>query len=74
MSYVRSGERSKSSSVSEAAAVVEEAGGESTEPLLNGDIKAGRTPVVSINTLPADREGATSPRSTLVSTTAYSLF
>ena len=36
------------------------------EPLVNGDIKPGKTPVVSINTVNADREGATSPRSTLV--------
>lgn len=68
----RHGERSKSSSLSEPN------GGHSgqeqqqhhhhhePEPLLmvNGDIRpGGKTPVVSINSLPADREGAVSPRS-----------
>ena len=37
------------------------------ESLVNGDIKPGKTPVVSINSFNAERDGATSPRSTLVS-------
>jgi hypothetical protein len=32
------------------------------EPLVNGDVKPGKTPVVSINSLTAEREGAISPR------------
>ena len=35
------------------------------QPLVNGDVK--KTPVVSINSVGPEREGATSPRSTLVS-------
>ena len=82
--FSRSGERSKSSSVSEVAvptAVVEEPAPAApaveapvqtvpatpNEPLVNGDIKPGKTPVVSINSFNAERDGATSPRSALVS-------
>jgi len=78
-SIVRSGERSKSSSVSEVpvpTAAVEEpvavveapvqtVTATTNESLVNGDIKPGKTPVVSINSFNAERDGATSPRSTL---------
>jgi hypothetical protein len=66
--FIRNGERSKSSSLSEPSGA-----GQSqpepqqqelvVEPLLNGDIKPGKTPVVSINSSQAaDRDGAISPR------------
>jgi hypothetical protein len=62
--FSRNGERSKSSSLSEPSGggVLEP---QEAEPLMNGDIvkPGGKTPVVSINSLAADREGAVSPRS-----------
>ncbi len=62
--FSRNGERSKSSSLSEPSGggVAEP---QEAEPLMNGDMvkPGGKTPVVSINSLATEREGAVSPRS-----------
>ena len=68
----RVGERSKSCSISDPVPGVEPEVKE-PEPLLNGEIKPGKTPVVSINNVAAERDGAISPKTTLVSSCLFSV-